>query len=423
MIQLTRTWAIALGILISLGLAGCDPPEDALSAGALCTSPNTSCPTQVEVSRATPFGRNAVDLTVFNQGTSNANITVYAGPSDLFTAGIPVVDPSDSDDDGIYEFFVQRTYTLGPNTSQLDRFLPTQLGRSKSITIAMRCEPTTASQGCDAALEYVVLLEANECRANEDCDGRWICDTTRGECVECLDVSQCELGQSCELGRCKPERVTSCAHAPTRAPLSPTPLLPVAFIGAALWWRKRKGARAAMASAAVLLCTTLGGTAHAQVVATPRAYVHVGAGGAQLTGEVGALANTGISMTVAQELRGMYVGMGLYLGAAYFTTTQPSPPTSKSLITYSAQLTPTLYYRIGPAELFARGGYERMGVAANSLIRTTGPELSYNAFVAGAGAQWALDPLSVRAEFVWHTIGGFPGSMMGINLLVGFGSS
>ena len=153
----------------------------------------------------------------------------------------------------------------------------------------------------------------------------------------------------------------------------------------------------------------------------PRSRTHLGVGPRFFSGEIGENSNFGLGFGLSQALRWSHFSMDATLSAAYFTTTQPAPPTSRSLIVYSAQFTPKIYYPIGPLEVFAMGGYERVGLAANSLIRITGPELSYNGATVGGGVQWVMTPLEVRLGGQWHWISGLPGQMLSITLSVGFG--
>lgn len=419
---MTTTRAILLGCLLCIGMMSCSPPADPISSGRICAPERADCPSKSTVMRTTPFGRNAIDFVVTNNSSAPVKVTVLAGPAELFVED-NMSDMGDMADMGnvpnldLFEFLGVREYEAVPgNTTIQDRFIPSELGRSSEITMQAYCPEDPSIAACNISLDFVVIVEANECSANEDCDGNWICDTTRGECVECVaGGDQCATGQSCELGRCQPERVSSCAQTQGQSPSWPLWIL----FGLTIFWRTTRRRRRILPLAALLLVLCTSSTGWAE---PPRARVHLGVGPRYLTGQMGELTNFGLGFSLGQEMRGQHFGVGVTLNATYFTTTQPPPPTSRSLIIYSAQLMPALYYPLGDFEIFAKGGYERVGLAANSLIRITGEDLSYHGASVGAGAQWVLNPLEIRLGGTWHWISGLPGQMITIELSIGFGA-
>lgn len=444
MSSVTRRYGIALALfaLMSL-LLSCSPPADPLAYGKLClparveADGQVSCPSQVSFQRPNPFGRNAIDFSVTNRRDVAVEAFVLAGPAELFISsgvqdmGADSGDMLTSEDNNldIFQFLGLRSYQpLKANEVIRDRFVPSELGRSREVSLALDCGGLTPDLPCDIELDYVFVVEPNECAANEDCDGLWICDTSRGECVECQETSQCSEGQTCELGRCTPERVTStCATTPGQPPLGSIAL--VLFVGIALITLRRPRHRPAHRTAMIallLLCSPLCGATpsekaiSAKSAQLPVARFDLSVGPRFFTGQLGELTDVGLGFGVRQGLRGRYLGADLTLTAAYFATRQPAPPSSRSLITYSAQIGPRGYLPLGPIELFAGGSYERLGLAANSLVRFTGESLSYNALDATVGVHMRVSSLEFELEGQYHWLFGLPGQMISVGLTVGF---
>lgn len=438
------TRCLAMMTLMCLMLS-CSPPADPLAYGRLClparveADGQVSCPSQVSFQRPNPFGRNAIDFSVTNLRDLEVEAIVLAGPAELFvSSGVQDMGPDSGDmqttEDNnldIFQFLGLRTYQpLKANEVIRDRFVPSELGRSREVSLALDCGGLTPTLACDIELDYVFVVEPNECAANEDCDGLWICDTSRGECVECQETSQCSEGQTCELGRCTPERVTStCATTQARPPLGG--LVLVLFVGIGLWGMRRlrrrglRPRRAAMLVLLVMSATLCGASPTEKPITAQSAHVPVARfdlslGPRFFTGQLGELTDVGLGFGIRQGLRGRYLGADLTLTAAYFSTRQPAPPSSRSLITYSAQVGPRGYLPLGPIELFAGGSYERLGLAANSLVRITGESLSYNALDATVGVHMRVSSLEFELEGQYHWLFGLPGQMISVGLTVGF---
>ena len=469
------TWA-ALAAALSMTLT-CSPPADPLAFGTLCLPERrgadglVTCASQVTTKRPNPFGRNAIDFTLTNRRDAQVIAFVLAGPAALFEgSGADMGDmgeradmnASGADNRDAFQFLGIRSYQpLQPRAVIRDRFVPTELGRSREVALALDCGGLTSDLACDLELEYVFMVEPTECAANEDCDGLWTCDISRGECVECLETAQCGDGQTCELGRCSPERqpvscgvgqVSAAAASKAHHALAWWALLAAAALASR---RRRKAAspagqrslrralgrrvsaravRASLASAIALATLSYdaraaramsGGDGPDTIGAQldgPQTRLSLSLGPRLMSGRLGELTNTGVGFAIRQGLRGRHLGADLTLTTAYFTTLQAAPPTSRSLITYSAQVGPRGYLPLGwmGMELFAGASYERLGLASNSLVRATGTRVSYHAAVAAAGLRASFSSLEVELEGQHHWLIGLPGDMISINVTVGF---
>jgi MYXO-CTERM domain-containing protein len=421
-------WRIAACVAFALAL-GCSAPADPVELGTLCYPATATCGAQRIVTRGTVLGRNAIDLSLTNASSTEQTIEVAAGPPLLFeqemgidmpiTApdvdlGVTDVDMGAEDPlnpalDDLRGLLARRRYVMTPGQTVQARIVPNELGRQATVLLRVSCE----GAGCAATLKYIVVVEPLECSEDGDCDGAQLCDVLRGQCVECVDGSQCLQGQRCELGKCTPPQVSSCQAAGPDG--GPGGLWWLVCVLAALGARKRRKALRPALLALALVCAWPT-VASAQEV---RAGFSVGTGGYGLTGQMGEQSRVGIGLALGQELRARYLGLGVDLTAAYFVTEPVGASLSRELVLYSAQVGPRGYIPLGPVELAVGGGYERMGLAANSLAELTGLRSGYNGASGWAGVRLAQSLAMLEARVGYHYYSGLPGGMITITLSAG----
>lgn len=418
---------------ITCALSSCSPLADPVETGKLCfpaTSPD--CPDAVTLNRGTTNGRNAIDYRITNKTNKATRVNLVAGPAALLD------DSTDTDMGGDEaptatntnaSSLVFRERVLDPGEAMQDRLLPSELGRESNVRLQILCEPT----GCSIQADYILIVEPLECTAKEDCLSGWECDTDRGQCLECIEgQGMCTEEQTCELGRCIPPQQSSCQTSPNARPTGPLPLwLLVLGLAARAGRRRSRRARcersrprrlparaAALASAIAFIWPT---TSHA---AEPRAAMYIGAGTRVLTGELGQRSNLGFGLTLSQELRVRYIGMGLALSNASFVTTRAAQqlPYTSNFALYSAAIGPRAYIPLPKQlELSLSAGYERTGLAANSLVDLTGFDISRNGFFAATRLSYALAPLRFSAQVSYHVIPNLPGDLIQTTVSVGVG--
>lgn len=413
-------------------LSGCSPLADPVETGQLCfPATSTNCPDAVTLNRGTTNGRNAIDYRITNQTDQATRVNLVAGPAALF-------DDSQGEDMGSTDAptavntdassLVFRERVLDPGEAMQDRLLPSELGREADVWLQMFCEPA----GCSIQADYILIVEPLECTAKEDCLSGWECDTDRGQCLECIEgQGMCAEEQTCELGRCIPPQQSSCHTSPSPRP----PALPIWFallgLAARAVRRRRWTARgsslrprrltARAAALALAVCIIWPTPAHAT---EPRAAMYIGTGARILTGELGQRSNMGFGLTLSQELRARYIGMGLALSNSSFVTTRAAQqlPYTSNFALYSAAIGPRAYIPLPEDfEVSFAAGYERTGLAANSLVDLTGFDISWNGFFAATRLSYALSPLRFSAQVSYHAIPNLPGDLIQATVSVGVG--
>ena len=430
---------LAFATALLLLAVGCSPPPDPVEMGTLCYSASNpaGCSTEVTLERGTVLGRNALDYRIRNTSDVTVRARVLAGPSELFEdiadAGIVSdmsINPTNPStvDPRTLNGAVLRLPTLEAGEEFTDRLLPSELGRDASIRVQLGCTPTTS---CELDMEYVLVVEPVECTAKEDCPSGWECDTDKGLCAECIAGEQednCTDDQTCQLGRCTPPQQTSCQSAPGDAPAAPSLMLLVMLIG--IVFSRASAGRgderpraprllAVMLTVAVVL---LGGQSQA-LAAEPRAELSIGAGPRFFTGEVGAQTSRGLGISVGQELRVKYFGAGIDLSAATFVARpveESAPPYLRSFLTHSVMIGPHAYIPLWrDVELTLDVSYERLGLAANSLVGLTGLELGRHGGAASGRVRYTFAPIIAQLEVGYHLYPGFPGDMVSVTLMFG----
>ncbi|MEZ4460006.1 MAG: hypothetical protein R3E66_09800 [bacterium] len=387
-----------LTVCLALLISGCVPaPSDPVDTGTLCLPSTADCPSQTVVSRDA-VGRNQLDYAIQNLGTMEADVTAvaYVPESDVDAGGDASVDDAGQTSGRI--LIAQGEHRIPPAESVGNRWTPQLLGTRNEIEFSINCS------ACEVTADYVLTSVPLECSIDDDCSSGWLCDTrTPGRCVECLSDDDCMSGQTCDIqgGRCTPPAAASCSASGGL----------VAWLGLlfVLGFRRRY----AGAATTLTFCAFLALPAHA---APPVASLGVGVGTQMFTGDVGTVTDAGLSLSLSQELRWQYLGVGLGVNTSYFLTNQPSPPFSRDLRTVAVLVGPRGYIPVGPIELALSAEYMRMGLDSNSLIRITGPALSYDGFSFGAGLRYRWSGLEVRLDGVWQTIVSFPGDIIGLQL-------
>ena len=424
--------------LLLLLAVGCSPPPDPVEMGSLCYSGSNpqGCATDVTLERGTVLGRNALDYRIQNKSDVTVRARIVAGPSEIFedTADAGVisdmsVNPTNpaTVDPQLADSAVLRLATLAAGEEFTDRLLPSELGRDASIRVQLGCTPATT---CELAMEYVLVVEPLECTAKEDCPSGWECDTDKGLCAECIAGEQednCTEDQTCQLGRCTPPQQASCQVAPgTDTTPEPSAWLLVLLLG--LLIARRRGWRGGMCRNAPLFFASSVAVfmlcGQDQVYAAePRAELSLGAGPRFFTGEIGAQTSRGLGISVGQELRVKYIGAGIDLSAATFVAKpveESAPPYLRSFLTHSVMLGPHVYIPLWrDVELTLDVSYERLGLAANSLVGLTGLELGRHGGAASGRVRYTFAPIIAQFEVGYHLYPGFPGDMVSVTLMLG----
>ncbi len=385
----------------ALAVACVPAPSDPLAVGELCTPVESECEDEVLLQRDVT-GRNQVDWSVQNMGAAATTVEVLALVPSSGEDGVSLAD-ADPDD-----VVARREYVnLRPEERVEDRFTPQDLGVRDTFRFAVRCN------GCEARVDWVFATVPRECFEKDDCIANWQCDTNLGRCVECVANADCSEDQVCDqaTGRCDPPDTTAgCATAEG----TPGPgLLLLALLLMVFGRRNRRGLSAAVGLALLLI----GGPA---LASPPKAAISIGTGPRFLAGELAGQAQPGVGFGIGQELRWRYVGAGISLGTSYFLTRQQGPPYSRQFQTYSVTLGPRVYLPIRWFELSASGDYRRMGVTNNSLVRTTGTRVSFDAVGGTGGFRIRWQGIELRLEGGAHSLIQMPSTIISADVLVGF---
>ncbi len=389
----------ALG-LVFLALAACVPaPTDPVASGSLCLPATADCPAQTLI-RRDAVGRNQLDYAIQNTSTTETTVIaeayVPAGESDAGTdLGADMDSPI---------LIAKSEHQIAPEGSVGNRWTPQLLGTREEIEFSIACTE------CEVNADYVLTSVALECSADDDCSSGWLCDTRiPGRCVECMSDDDCQTEQTCNIdrGRCTPANAASCSSG--GAGTTGILLFLILFF---LPRRKR-------VAAAILGLTFLSAEAFA---APPIASLGVGVGTQIFTGEIGAVTQPGLSLSIAQELRWQYLGLSLGLCTSYFLTDQPAPPFSRDLRTVSVLLGPRGYLPLGPIELVAAVDYMRLGLDSNSLVRITGPELNFNGMSLSTGIRYRWSGLEARIDAAWQPVFNLPGDVIWLQIGVAVAS-
>jgi hypothetical protein len=399
--------------LLAAVLVGCVPaPTDPVATGSLCLPPSADCPDNVVISRDA-VGRNQLDYAIVNHGATETTVTAQATvPATDLDAGTDVATDADFDtssdagDETGRIVIAREEHRIAPSGSVGNRWTPQLLGTRDPMEFSIACS------GCDVQADFVLSTIPLQCSTDDDCSSGWLCDTrVPGRCVECRSDDDCSTDQTCDLdrGRCTPPTPNSCSTADAQV-MVPLLLVLVAF-------RRRRH----LTLKTGLIAALMVGFTPVQA-APPVASLGIGIGTHVFTGEVGEVTQPGLSLSIDQELRWQYVGLNLGITTSYFLTDQPSPPFSRDLRTASVHAGPRAYYPIGPIELMLGLDYVRLGLDSNSLVRITGPDLSYNALNVGAGVRYRWSGLEIRGEFGYQPVFDFPGDMISFQLGVAIAS-
>ncbi len=386
--------------LVFLAFAACVPaPTDPVATGSLCIPPTADCPDQTLIRRHA-VGRNQLDYAIRNASTTETTVVaqafVPAGESDAGTdSGFDMDEPI---------LIAESSHRISPEGSVGNRWTPQLLGTREEIEFSINCS------GCEVTADYVLTSVALECSSDDDCSSGWLCDTRiPGRCVECASNDDCTSDQTCNLdsGRCSPADAASCSSAGTG---SASVFLFIVFV----FLRRRKQIAALTLGLSILAVDA--------VAAPPIASLGVGVGTQIFTGEIGAVTQPGLSLSIAQELRWQYLGLSLGLCTSYFLTDQQPPPFSRDLRTLSVLLGPRGYFPVGPIEFVAAVDYMRFGLDSNSLVRITGPELNYNGMSLSGGVRYRWSGLEARIDAAWQPVFNLPGDVIWLQIGVAVAS-
>ena len=419
-----------LFIFAALAAAGCVAPVDPTGGiERLCVPEGPECgdTASLEPDR---LGRNLLDMALTNTGPVAATVRLSIWPVGDAVTTLPEGDTAGADDAGQGgagaggAALVERRFELAAGETAVDRIVPEELGSLIPITVVLDCEPRPS---CQTLMEYVWLVQPAECTTDGDCPGGWVCQ--RGgtnelrRCVECYMndeeiVGACAETQTCDaqLSRCVGPVEEGCAVA--AAPSRPAPRLPwlaLALVamaaGVHLVARRRMLAVWAAAASIALVAPA---EASAQGLQTG---FSVGVGPRFFTGQVGALTETGLGVSLAQELRWGWLGLVAEVEAGYFLTTQRPPPLSNELQTYGFSIGPRLYLPLGwRLELALGPDYERLGLASNSLVRVTGPRSGFHGLGGAAGARLRWERFELRLELAGQKLLGLETTLLTLNL-------
>lgn len=399
-------WAISL-VVVACSLSACIPPtSDPVSVGEFCIGA-PDCAGSALLARDS-VGRSRIDFAVTNLGDEEATIAVQA----LVPLSSPTSTDAGSDagsDAGtvstVDRIVIARTFQVGPGEERADRLAATELGTRRNIELAIACD------GCSARLEYVFESEPLECADEDDCSSGWLCDEALGRCAECLSAADCLEDQTCtESGRCLPEVVEAgCATGNSDAPIA-LPVILLVF-GLVLTRGVRRRRRFALAATCAVLAFSSSAFA-----AAPGAGISLGAGPRWITGELGPVTERGIGISLGQELRWDYVGLGVQLNWATFLTTQEPPPFSRNIQVFDFTVGPRAYLPLGDFELVFATDYKRIGLAANSLVRLTGTDNGYHAFGGLVGTRWDGLGVELRLDVGLHHMSGLGSQILMVEL-------
>ncbi len=396
-------WIVAFALV----LTGCiSEPTDSVEFGELCLPSSGDCPSVQELSRDA-IGRNQLDYTIENQGTSEITVRMIAR--------IPSSDVVDMDDAGADAgvsvedagVIVERTHIVPAGESQGNRWTPQVLGTRATFEFEAQCV------GCTAKIDYVLGAVPLECIQDSDCSSGWFCDeTNRGRCVECRDDSDCDIDQRCDedRGRCDPPKIDpGCS---TVIGGSDFLLFGGLFMLGLGFLRRRKRIAGLGLSLLLLLPTT---DVHAE---PPVASLSVGAGARSMTGDVGANSDVGLGLYIAQELRWTYIGAAMGLDASYYLTDPEAPPFSNDFSTTTISIGPRGYIPISDWEIVFGADYARLGVSSNSLIRLTGDRTGFHGVGGIGGVRFQWSGLEARAQVGYQHIFDFPGAILTADLAI-----
>lgn len=291
-----------------------------------------------------------------------------------------------------------RTLTITPGGSTTGRFSARDLGTGISVSLEVACISST----CEGHVDWVILLGQVDCRSDEECAADEICDGDSRTCVE--QSSGCS---------------TPGGAPPWLA------LLVVLGLGAVAVGRRFISRRSA-ATLAVFIAVSLGlwlapSTASAQrsIFDRATAQLSVGTGVRTWTGKLADDTKSGVALDVVQAIQYRNLGFQMSVGTTYFLTTQQAPPLSKGLQTYSLRLGPRLHLPIWIFQIYADVEYERLGIISNSLVRETGPGLSYHAAGAAGGVRWVPAPFFVDLRSGYTQVFGLESGQVSIGLSFG----
>jgi hypothetical protein len=247
--------------------------------------------------------------------------------------------------------------------------------------------------------------------------------------VECLDNSNCSETQTCDLAShtCTPPDTGGCSTAAAGGSGPSLPLVAL-LLGASFLLIHRLRARRRLRAgghfvAQIFVMPTIAATAFLSPTqaraATPRAGVQLGVGPRLITGKLAPQTRRGIGVSVAQEVRGRYIGGRVALGASYFITTQTAPPLSHELQLYSVAIGPQFYLPVGPLELALGADFRHVGIVSNSLVRLTGHEINYAAAGGTLQVRYQVAGFAIMLGGGYHPIFGLDSSLTSLNLAIG----
>ncbi|MEC9396913.1 MAG: hypothetical protein VX475_04830, partial [Myxococcota bacterium] len=99
---------------------------------------------------------------------------------------------------------------------------------------------------------------------------------------------------------------------------------------------------------------------------------------------------------------------------------ESAPPYLRSFLTHSVMLGPHVYIPLWrDVELTLDVSYERLGLAANSLVGLTGLELGRHGGAASGRVRYTFAPIIAQLEVGYHLYPGFPGDMVSVTLMLG----
>ena len=279
----------------------------------------------------------------------------------------------------------QQKILLGPGETRFGRFGEEDGLLGVSLNLKVEC----LSEICEGRLEFVVLLARLDCTQDADCASGELCEG--------------------RIGRCIPDpNADGCQASPRRRPVAPL-LLPL------LTRARRKLPLAALALASLAL-TADPSPAHAgrAVFEFPTAHLSFDGKYQTWTGSLGEQAGAGLGFDVTQSLQYRYLGFQVGVGTSYFLTNPQAPPLARGLQTYNLKLGPRFVLPLWDFQLLTDLEYQRLGVISNSLVRLTGPGLSYHGAGLGLSGRAFFGPLFVDLRLGYTQIFGFQEGSAGI---------
>lgn len=397
-------------------------PMDVVHSGKLCLPDTARCSSQTILIRDS-VGANLLDYRIKNRQDSPASVQFVVESSARASPRTDAGDaPNDagSDSGSVDSNTVTRQYELGPGESRIDRLTQDELLSSRRIRVSVECAD------CRIRVDYTFASSPLECRSDDDCSGERVCLHDKGRCAGCQDDSDCDSDQTCSSAqhRCLPAK-RACSTGGKEGDVDLWNWMVGGLILLLVLRVRRtrflKSFGKIGFAAGLLVCAVVFWSPRAQAKSLG-ASASIGVGSRFLVGPLSDKTKRGIGVRVQQQLRGPHLGAAFSFTSSYFITDQAPPPLSQQLSMFSVGAGPRGYYSLGDWEFSLGADYRRLGLVTNSLVEETGRDLNHHSFGGVTSAEYAVSGLNFGVSSGVYTMLGIPGSMVSINVSIGFGA-